>query len=289
MINPHYKPLLDQINELENSRRLQECKLVEERTRHAKTLKDLEELNLKLEKMYSYEALLKEKITHLEAETRNESKIHEQLKSSVKYCKQEEEVFEKHVVSYRKTVEFKIAELKSQLDEAEKNYAKALEMWNCCPNLKGVESLKKQVEELEAKLRHDESQLEEKAQRNHSLEVEIRMLKEQHSEMVYLSASLLNTIEKTKQDVQDLTLKMNQHAQPLNRNVLDASKAEAMISEFQKEMKTLQNEISAFESFNSDLRQDMENQERLQEALHQMIEHKLCMNCLSEGLHQTHE
>lgn len=58
--------------------------------------------------MYSYEALLKEKITHLEAETRNESKIHEQLKSSVKYCKQEEEVFEKHVVSYRKTVEFKM-------------------------------------------------------------------------------------------------------------------------------------------------------------------------------------
>ena len=42
-MNAHYKPLLDQINELENSRRLQECKLIEERTRHAKTLKDLEE------------------------------------------------------------------------------------------------------------------------------------------------------------------------------------------------------------------------------------------------------
>ena len=42
-ITAHYKPLLDQINELENSRRLQECKLVEERTRNAKVLKELEE------------------------------------------------------------------------------------------------------------------------------------------------------------------------------------------------------------------------------------------------------
>ncbi|KAG2387314.1 hypothetical protein C9374_001646 [Naegleria lovaniensis] len=284
MINPHYKPLLDQINELENSRRLQECKLVEERTRHAKTLKDLEELNLKLEKMFSSEALLKEKITHLESETRNESKIHEQLKNSVKYCKQEEEVFEKHVASYRTTVELKITELKAQLDEAEKNYTKALEMWNCCPNLKGVESLKKQVEELEAKLRHDESQLEEKAQRNTSIEHEIRMLKEQHSEMVHLSASLLNTIEKTKHDLQELSIKMSQQP-PHNKSVIDTSKAESMISEFQKEIKTLQNELTAFESFNNDLRQDIENQERLQEALHQMIGNKLCMNCLADALH----
>jgi hypothetical protein len=125
VIAAHYKPLLDQINELENSRRLQECKLVEERTRNAKTLKELEDckfelttklvfivllmlVNLKQQRLVSNEALLKEKITHLEMELRNDMKASEQLKTSVKYCKQEEEVFEKHVLTFSKNAELKM-------------------------------------------------------------------------------------------------------------------------------------------------------------------------------------
>ena len=50
---------------------------------------------------------MKEKITRLEMDLRNEQKTSEQLKSSVKYSKQEVEVFESHLQGFEKTVQVK--------------------------------------------------------------------------------------------------------------------------------------------------------------------------------------
>lgn len=57
-------------------------------------------VNLKHQKLLANETLLKEKITHLEADLMHEIKTGEQLKQSAKYCKQEEEVFQTHLARF---------------------------------------------------------------------------------------------------------------------------------------------------------------------------------------------
>ncbi|KAL9642304.1 hypothetical protein ABK040_007302 [Willaertia magna] len=287
-----YKPLLDQINELENTRRLQECKLIEEKTRYERACKELQEAKQRLTNVKAKESLLMERVTRVESEYRTEMKAAEQLRQAVKYSNREEELFEKHFEKSSKQYEEEKKGLDLQLKEINEKYQQSIKIWESREYIQEYNKIKAEVEEYEKKFQSNDKMSEEQQNREKvkELQNEIQLSKEHMDELT----AFLNSVEKEVQQVESEIQNAHQIANSNGNNnnqllltLIDENRALQLIQWFEQENSSLENEIQQFVTFNEQTLEDMDSQHRLLEALTQMMETNLCMNCLSEQLEQN--
>jgi len=180
-------------------------------------------------------------------------------------------------------------ELKLELEAAQLNLNKSIEYWNSRASTKELNHLKQQVEEMEmskyeytASNPHvsgnklDENKNEESSRLISQITKELKCNREHCQELDTLQQSIESHIKNVQDDIQKY--EQEQHHR------IDHTKVKEVLKSFQTEMETLQKELADFQQFNSETKQDIQNEGQLQEAMKQLIEHKMCMNCLSGDL-----